>query len=367
MGTDKPTATAEEILKEVETRYKALLNSKMFGVVISDGEMEGMIYAVNDKFLNTIGYSRDDFDQRKINWSTITPPKYDRLDRIKLDELASFSVAEVFEKEYLHKKGHAVPVVVGAELVSHDPTLNITFVIDMTKQQQAEKEKVDMVATVGHELKTPLSILRVQAQLLAIDVTEGISPKKLLKALKEFDEHIKTMDDTLNHILMYNKPRMKKHATAVKEFDVAVTLKKVIANMKLLTHRRIAFDHPDRDYCIAGNETEIREVLINLISNAIKYSPDDTQVVASVTLEGDKIKVAVKDTGQGINKTDQKKVFQRSYQVRQPEGVLERSSRGLGLYLCREIMKKHGGKIEVESVLGQGSTFTCVFTAVHAE
>lgn len=367
MRTDKPTETVTEILNEVEVRYKALLNSKLFGIVISDGEIEGRMYSANDKFLQIIGYSREDFDQQKINWSTITPLKYDRLDHIKLDELASFSVTEVFEKEYIHKNGHAIPVVVGAELVRRDPPLNISFVIDLTKQKQSEKEKEDIIATVGHELKTPLSILRVQAQLLAMDAAEGITQKKLLRALKEFDEHIKTMDDTLSHILMYNKPRMKKHATAVKDFDVATTLKKVISNMKLLTHRKIVYDHLDQDYYIAGDETEIREMLMNLISNAIKYSPEQTSVGANVYVEEGKIKIAIKDTGRGISKTDQKKIFQRSYQVRQPEGVVERSSRGLGLYLCREIMKKHGGKIEVESVLGQGSTFTCVFNAVHAE
>ncbi len=137
--------------------------------------------------------------------------------------------------------------------------------------------------------------------------------------------------------------------------------------MKLLTQRKIVYDHPNQDFYIAGNETEIREVLLNMISNAIKYSPEHTQVEAKVLYEGDKIKISIKDSGRGINKTDQKKIFQRSYQVRQPEGVVERTSRGLGLYLCREIMKKHGGKIEVESVLGKGSTFTCIFTGVYPE
>lgn len=146
-----------------------------------------------------------------------------------------------------------------------------------------------------------------------------------------------------------------------------MTLEKAIDNMKLLTQRKIVYDHPNQDFYIAGNETEIREVLLNMISNAIKYSPEHTQVEAKVLYEGDKIKISIKDSGRGINKTDQKKIFQRSYQVRQPEGVVERTSRGLGLYLCREIMKKHGGKIEVESVLGKGSTFTCIFTGVYPE
>lgn len=365
MGTKKPSDSLEEMIVEAEMRHAAFLNSRLVGVTISD--CENVIYRANDKFLEIIGYSRADFYAGKVDWQTITPAIYDKVDDRMFAEFSTRMITDVYEKNYIHKNGESVPVFVGAELISENPPLNISFAIDISKQRQVEKEKDILISTIGHELKTPLSILRVQAQLLAIDVAEGISEKKLLKALKEFDEHIKTMDDTLSHVLMYNKPRMKKHATAVKEFDVAVTLKKVITNMKSLTHRPIVFDHPDRDYFIAGNETEIREVLINILSNAIKYSSEDTQIVASVTLVGDKIKVAVKDSGRGINKTDQKKIFQRSYQVRQPEAVVERSSRGLGLYLCREVMKKHGGKIEVESVPGQGSTFTSVFTAVHPE
>lgn len=357
--------TVEEILKVVEGRYSSFLQSQLVGVAISDGDET--IYRMNDKFLKIIGYSEEELRAGKITWSTITHTKYDHLDRLKLDELVAFNVTDVFEKEYITKNGHSVPVVVGAELISQDPPLNISFAIDMSKQKQSEKEKDDLIATVGHELKTPLSVLRVQAQLLAMDVANGISTKKLLKNLEEFDDYIKQMDDILSHILIYNRPRMKKHATSTTEFDVAITLKKVIHGIKLLTERKIMLEHADKDCMMAGHEPEIREVLTNLVTNALRYSGDDTVVRVAVIREDDWIKVAVVDKGRGISKSDQKKIFQKSYQVRQPEDAVERSSRGLGLYLTKVIIKKHKGKIFVESEVGKGSTFTCCFKALHPE
>ena len=82
---------------------------------------------------------------------------------------------------------------------------------------------------------------------------------------------------------------------------------------------------------------------------------------------GMSLKVAVVDSGRGISKADQKKIFQKSYQVRPLEDVVERGSRGLGLYLTKVIIKKHKGKILVESEIGKGSTFTCCFRALHPE
>ena len=175
------------------------------------------------------------------------------------------------------------------------------------------------------------------------------------------------MDDILSHILMYNRPRMKKHATSTTQFDVAIILKKVIHGIQLLTHRKIVLAHADKDCLMAGHEAEIREVLTNLVTNALRYSGDDTVVRAAVIREENWIKVAVVDNGRGINKSDQKKIFQKSYQVRQPEDVVERGSRGLGLYLTKVIIKKHKGKILLESELGKGSTFTCCFRALHPE
>ncbi|HEY0964225.1 MAG TPA: PAS domain-containing sensor histidine kinase [Candidatus Paceibacterota bacterium] len=357
-----PDQTIEDILKIVEDRYGALLKSNLVGIAISDGDET--IYRVNDKFLSILGYTRADFEAGRITWSSITPPIYDRLDEVKLNELYETAVTGTFEKEYLQKNGQSVPVMVGAEMMSYNPALNISFVIDVSKQKRAEKDKADVIATVGHELKTPLAVLRVEAELLAREIKNGISPKKLLAELKEFDEQIAHMDRILSDILTFTRPQTKVHTSIPVEFDVVTSMKKVISDIRLVSDRKIMLDQADKNCIILGNESEVREVFMNLISNALKYSPDNTRVKVSVFKDGDSIRAEVQDWGRGVSKTDQKKIFQKSYQVRHAEQYHESSSRGIGLYLCKEIMRKHDGKIEVKSELGHGSTFSCVFKAL---
>ncbi len=348
----------------MEERYQTLLNSQLVGVALSDGNEK--IYRINDKFLDIIGYSRADFDQEKITWSAITPLKYDKLDQEKLAELTSDAYVDMFEKEYIHKDGHSIPVVVGAELLSTRPSLNISFAFDLTKQKQLEKEKDDVISLIGHELKTPFSILQVQAELLYREVESGITQKKLLKKLKEFDQSIHQIDEIVSHILTHNKLRIKKERRKrTNEFDVSFTLRKVVQEIRLLTDRKVFIEKADKNCYMEGDETEIRELLMNLISNALRYSPDYTHVKTSITRTDDVIRISIQDWGRGIRHADQKKIFQKSYQVRHPNGEIEKSSRGLGLYLCKQIVKAHNGKIEVHSRLGQGSTFTCVFKSAH--
>jgi len=357
----------ERLLRESEKRYGALLDSQLIGIAISDGDEH--IYRINQKFLHILGFTQADFVAGKITWSAITSMRYDRLDRIKLDELASFSVVDLFEKEYIHKNGQAIPVVVGAELISDDPPMNITLVLDVSKQKKAEKEKEDMISTIGHEIKTPLSILRVQADLLYREAKSGISQKKLIKSLKEFDNYIVQIDNILSEIITFNKVRNRVNSTQAADFDVAATVKQVVANIKLLSNRKLKIVQAARDCYVCGSETEIREVVMNLVSNALHYSSKDTAVHVSVWCGNGFVNISVQDSGRGIAKADQKKIFQKSYRARHTnnqsveDSSMNGSSRGLGLYLCHQIVKRHGGKITVKSELNKGSLFTCTLPA----
>lgn len=363
----KDSRKLERLLHEAEHRYSVLLDSPLIGIAISDSSER--IYKINDKFLNIIGYSQADFEAGKITWSAITPMRYDRLDRIKLEELAAFSVVDLFEKEYIHKSGRSIPVVVGAELISQEPLLNISFVLDVSKQKKAEKEKEAIISTIGHEIKTPLSVLRVQADLLCREVEKGISPQKLQRALKQFDGYIVQIDTILSEIITFNKVRSHANPEKAVDFDVAATVKQVVSDIKLLTDRKIVIERATNDCMVCGNETEIREIVINLVSNALRYSSQESNVEVAVWFENNLVKIAVKDTGRGIAKADLKKIFQKSYQARPTEGQSslnnagDRSSRGLGLYLCSQIAKRHGGKIGVLSEVNKGSTFTCTLPA----
>jgi PAS domain S-box-containing protein len=343
-------------------RYEPLLQTRLFGVVISYSD--GTICKINDRFLDMLGYSRKEYEEGKLTQTCVTPRMYDDLTHSKLEELKVHSYVDFFEKEYLHKNGRSITVLVGAESINPRTGLYISYSIDVSAQKQSEKKKDEVLATVGHEIKTPLSVLRVQAELMMLQAKKKKPRKKLLRDLMQFDESIGQLDKVLSSILMNNTVARAGNALQPTVFDVSLTLKKVVTSIKLLSRRKIYIERADKGSFIKGDETEISEVLINIISNAIKYSSDDTGVTVSCKRDGKLIKIAVQDWGRGIRKVDQKKIFQKSYQVRQPDNNGLKDSRGLGLYLCDEIVSKHNGKILLESKLNEGSTFTCVFNAV---
>lgn len=349
----------ETVVTTVAKRYAALFESRLFGIAISDGDEK--IYRMNDKFLEIIGYTRNDFNEGKVTWSVITPQRYDYRDKQKVSEMMMYSVATTFDKEYVHKNGQAVPVAVGAELVSRRPPINVSFAIDITERKKFEKRKEEIIATIGHEIKTPLSVLRIQAELLISEIKEGTTPEKLIEQLREFDEHIHHMDVILSEILTSDELRPKTHASSENTFDLCELVGKVVGDINLLSDREIVIDKADTNCFILGNKVEMKEVVTNLISNALKYSPNDTKVSVSVFKDQGTIRFSVRDWGRGIAKADQKKIFQKSYQVRHDDSEREGSSKGIGLHLTKEIIKKHGGKIEVESALNKGSLFMCVF------
>lgn len=357
--SDEKKRNIETVVSAVKERYDALFKSKLFGIAISDADEK--IYCINDKFLEIIGYSRAEFDEGKISWSSITPQRYDYRDQQKISEMMSKRVATAFDKEYIHKNGHAVPVAVGAELVSRNPQVNVSFVIDITERKKREKQKEEIIATIGHEIKTPLSVLRIQAALLISEIESGISLKDLIAQIKEFDEHIEQIDTILSEILTPDESRSKVFASSSRTFDLSEVVKKVVGDFGLITDRAVVVDRADPDCFIAGNEVEMKGVITNLISNALKYSPQGTRVIVSVIKKQTTIHLSVEDKGRGIAKEDQKKIFQKSYQVRHKDVRLENTSKGIGLYLTKQIVMRHGGKIEVRSVLKKGSTFTCVF------
>jgi len=107
---------------------------------------------------------------------------------------------------------------------------------------------------------------------------------------------------------------------------------------------------------VHADRGRIGQVLINLLTNAIKYSPDDCEIFVESNLDHNDVIISVKDTGIGISKEDQEKIFERFYRV---EGKNEKTypGFGIGLFIASEIIHRHSGKIGVESVLGQGSSF----------
>ena len=230
---------------------------------------------------------------------------------------------------------------------------------DIDDQKKVEKEKDEFLSIASHELKTPLTSIKAYVQLL----------ERKLKLDKESPEagfvtKVQGQIEKLNTLITDLLDVSKIENGKLKINKKPVNLESVISNAVetiLQTHDeqnvRIERHGTKPDILIPLDEIRIEQVLINFLTNAIKYSPDNNQVIVTtfVDKEAQEVRVNVTDFGIGIPDFKQDAVFKKFYRVE--ESSLQFQGMGIGLFICAEIIKQHHGSVGVSSIVNEGSTF----------
>jgi signal transduction histidine kinase len=222
------------------------------------------------------------------------------------------------------------------------------------KLKEVERMKKEFVAMVSHDLRTPLTSIQALLTLLETGVLVEL-PDKARNRIEGGQSEITRLISLVNELL--DIERMEGGKLDL-EFNLA-PLSKIIARSvqsvnSLSESRRIGISYPETDEQLYVDEDRIVQVIVNILSNAIKFSPDDSRI--SITMSGDKDKVLIKitDQGRGIPLEHRASIFNRFQQVELGDN---RRGTGLGLAICKTIIEQHGGTIGVESAMGRGSTF----------
>lgn len=260
-----------------------------------------------------------------------------------------FEVAHNFPK-----LGKKVMILNGRRL---DGLKRILLVIgDITEKKRLERQKDEFLSIASHELKNPIFSLGIYAQLLQKDLEKAKAEKSTLEILDIIRNEVERLSSLVKDLL--NTDTLGSGDLVVKKApsDMDQIVKKVIASLqpKIGAERIIKTGSLAKKINI--DERRIERVLVNLLTNAKKYSPKDSQIIVRLSSEGKHALVSVEDAGRGIAKKDQEKIFERFYRIDRKE-VGAPGSLGLGLYIVREIVSAHGGEIWVESQRGKGSTF----------
>lgn len=138
---------AFKALQRSEARFRRLIESNVIGIIFS--RTDGSIVDANDAFLQIVGYDRADLEAGNINWQTMTPPEYTHLNEVAVTELANTGAFSAFEKEYFHKDGHRIPVVIGGALLDESQNAIVAFVLDLTQHKQAEDKIREQAALLN--------------------------------------------------------------------------------------------------------------------------------------------------------------------------------------------------------------------------
>ncbi len=229
----------------------------------------------------------------------------------------------------------------------------------LTEERALEELKGEFIATVSHELRTPLAAIYGSAQTLLredIELDES-GQKRLLDVIAQESERLSRIADD---ILFANKLDSGQFVLGEKRIDLLALAREVVDQMRACFASRddisIDLEVPATIDSLVGDSDKLRQVLINLIDNAVKYSPDGGRIDVAVEARDGGVRISIRDEGIGIAPLEQRRIFGKFYRV-DPALTRGVGGTGLGLYICRELVRRMEGRLSVRSEEGKGSTF----------
>jgi len=221
------------------------------------------------------------------------------------------------------------------------------------QQKVNENMKDEFISIASHELKTPLTTIKGFFQLIKRDVTEQTSLGSfVVKAERQLERLSRLIEDLLD----VSKINAGKMVYNKENFDFSTLLADTVESIQHTTTTHQIELHSGCDIQFYGDQLRIEQVLINLLNNAIKYSPGSRKIVVKCEIANNNLVVSVEDLGVGIAEEHLKSLFNRFYRVDNSSARFQ--GLGLGLFIANEIVKRHGGSFWIESVPGRGSTFS---------
>jgi signal transduction histidine kinase len=228
---------------------------------------------------------------------------------------------------------------------------------DLTEERAIDTMKAEFVSTVSHELRTPLAAIYGAAMTLGREdvVLDHEQAATLLKVITSESDRLAR---TVNAILWASRLDSDVLSTTIESCDAATLAGDVVDAQRIHLPPNVRLELvPDEALpAVAGDPDKVRQVLVNLVDNAVKYSPDGGEIRVEITSAGQLVRFAVHDRGLGIPQAEQRRIFDKFYRL-DPQMTRGIGGTGLGLYICRELVRRMDGRIWVTSEPGRGSTF----------
>jgi two-component system phosphate regulon sensor histidine kinase PhoR len=228
---------------------------------------------------------------------------------------------------------------------------------DVSQQREIDRMKSDFISSVSHELRTPLTSIKAYAETMLHD--RDMTEETKVEFLQVINEESDRLTNLINGILEISRMESGTIEIVRKHVNVALVARRAVADLEHLAGKKnIRLETGISDHLpeLLGDENKIHSVVSNLVTNAIKFTPENGHITVSAQMSNDELVIKVADNGMGIPKEDLHKIFGRFYRVHRPGKQIQGT--GLGLAIVKEIVLRHDGRIEVESEVEKGSAFT---------
>ena len=227
--------------------------------------------------------------------------------------------------------------------------------VDITEQKFLQQQKDDFIGIASHELKTPVTSIKAYTQVLERMLLKNGETKEA-GMIRKMDSQLVRLTSLIGDLLDVTKINSGKIQFNDNDFDFNALVSELVEDLQRTTTRHTLIQEFKPTGLIYGDKERIGQVITNLITNAIKYSPHADKIIVHVSLAGQEVQLCVQDFGIGISENNLNKVFEQFYRV---SGDMQHTfpGLGLGLYISSEIIKREGGRIWVNSTEGEGSSF----------
>ncbi len=374
----------KQILKELKEADRDLnLSEERFRLMFENSDdlvlfvdRDGMIIDVNPRIQDLAGQPREKMvGKHFVDVGVYKTDKETVLELFK--EAVEHDITLYKELEFIHPKGNTIIVEPSSNLIKKAGKVQGVLVLmkDITERKRSEekltelyelerdlrqqieeemKRRIDFSRALAHELKTPLTPI-----LASIDsLISKLRDEQLLNLARNIRGGANNLNIRINELLDIEKSEIGMLELNPEPVDILHIIRETVDSVTPMASRRgqsLNLDVPDSLPWVQADETRIQQVLLNLLNNAIQFTPQDGRIRVKVRTEEDTVVIEVRDNGPGISKAQQEHVFEpyrRTVGERKDSGGL-----GLGLALCRTLVELHGGQIWIKSKLSKGSTF----------
>lgn len=355
---------AERAVRRNEERFRRLFEAELIGMFFSD--MYGNITEANGSFLKITGLEATDLPMRS---DVLTPPEWRHHDEAALMRLLKDGIDRPWEKEFFHKDGRRIPILIGGAVMTYDRGECVFFILDLTDQKRAEQKihqlnaelertarlgvMGEMAAGLAHEVHQPLAAISNYASGARERIARGrLSSDAVDEVFAEIAEQCVRAGSVIRNIREFVRNRIP--VTRPVDLNAIIRdclrmLHYEIRQRDVVVETKLADELP----AVLTDGTQLSQVLLNLMLNglhAMEGTASPRILTVRTALNGDAVAVEISDTGCGISPDVESRLFDQFFTTK-ADGL------GMGLPISRSIAESHGGKLELLATDGSGSTF----------
>ncbi len=357
IGTTRDTTEEKNYAQQlVDREQKFRLLADSMPQFVWTGDAEGNLNYFSRAVYEYSGLSHEQMG--KDGWMQIVHPD-DREENMRVWNHSINSGTDFIFEHRFGKYDGAYRWQLSRAIPQRDAAGNIQMWVgtstDIQEIKEQDQQKDYFISMASHELKTPITSIKGYVQILQSTYEKNEDPF-LKSSLKVIDKQITTLTSLISDLLDVSKIKSGNLVLNKEDFEITTLVQEVIAEIKHINpDYTINFLHSNT-VTVYADKGRIGQVLINFLTNAVKYSPQSKTINVDSFIEDDYVGVSVEDSGIGISKIDQEKIFERFYRV---EGKNEKTfpGFGIGLFIASEIIQRHEGKVGVKSEPGKGSRF----------